>query len=73
MVKAVRTTTPDPDWNDRDWTLELPPNVRSFQLVDKEFPRSATLRQKFGDLEFEAYRSLGYAATHSALRSAAWI
>ena len=73
VVKAVRTTPPDPDWNDRDWTLELPPNVRSFQLVDKEFPRSATLRQKFGDLEFEAYRSLGYAATHSSLRAAEWI
>ncbi|WP_372729829.1 hypothetical protein [Nocardioides sp.] len=72
VVKAVRTEPPDADSNDRDWSAELPPNVRSFQLVTKDFPRSSTARQKFGDLEFEAYRALGYAATVSSVEAAGW-
>lgn len=56
-----------------DWNAQLPPNVQSFQLITKDFPRSSTARQKFGDLEFEAYRGLGYACTHQALVGANWI
>ena len=51
----------------------LPPNVQSFGLVNADFPRSSTLRQKFGDLEFEAYRGLGYASTRTALVAAGWV
>ncbi len=73
VVKAVRTELPGADSNDLDWSDQLPPNVQSFQLVNKDFPRSSTARQKFGDLEFEAYRSLGYAATLTSLQSASWV
>ena len=74
VVKAVRTEPPEPDSTriDRWWKL-LPPNVQSFSLVNADFPRSSTLRQKFGDLEFEAYRGLGYAATRTALEAAGWV
>ncbi len=70
VVKAVRTDPPPADGptaGRTDWYAKLPPNVHSFQMVRKDFPRASTARQKFGDLEFEAYRSLGYAATAAAL------
>ena len=71
VCKAVRT--PDPSKSeDLRWWDQLPPNVQSFQLVHKEFPRSSTARQKFGDLEFEAYRGLGFASVASALQAAGW-
>jgi hypothetical protein len=74
VVKAVRTAVPadlEADTTDPWWDL-LPPNVQSFQLVHADFPRSSTARQKFGDLEFEAYRGLGFAATIAALDAAGW-
>jgi hypothetical protein len=74
VVKAVRTAVPadlEADTIDPWWDL-LPPNVQSFQLVHADFPRSSTARQKFGDLEFEAYRGLGFAATIAALDAAGW-
>lgn len=67
VVKAVRV---DPD--DEAWWPRLPPNVQSFLLGHPDFPRSSTGRQKFGDLEFEAYRALGHVATHSAIATARW-
>ncbi|MEO5652578.1 MAG: hypothetical protein ABIN79_04580 [Marmoricola sp.] len=71
VCKAVRT--PDPTLtDDTRWWDQLPPNVQSFQLVNKEFPRSSTARQKFGDIEFEAYRGLGFACVTSALQAAGW-
>ena len=71
VCKAVRT--PDPTVTDKtQWWDQLPPNVQSFQLVHKDFPRSSTARQKFGDLEFEAYRGLGFASVASALQAAGW-
>ncbi len=71
VCKAVRT--PDPtDAQKSRWWDQLPPNVQSFQLVHKDFPRSSTARQKFGDLEFEAYRGLGFASVASALQAAGW-
>ncbi len=74
VVKAVRVEPPAADAGAApDWTAPLPPNVSSFQLVNKDFPRASTARQKFGDLEFEAYRGLGYAATHAALVAAGWV
>ena len=75
VVKAVRVEPPaaDAPGTPTDWTAPLPPNVQSFQLVNKDFPRASTARQKFGDLEFEAYRGLGYAATHAALSSVGWV
>ena len=75
VVKAVRVSAPAPDAaaGTVDWTAPLPPNVQSFQLTHKDFPRASTARQKFGDLEFEAYRGLGYAATRAALLSAGWV
>lgn len=73
VVKAVRTGPPAEDSDETDWWSVLPPNVQSFGLVNADFPRSSTLRQKFGDLEFEAYRGLGYASTRTALVAAGWV
>jgi hypothetical protein len=70
VVKAVRTGPPAA--GGRDWLAELPPNVVSFQLVHQDFPRASTARQRFGDLEFEAYRAFGYAATRCAMMAAGW-
>lgn len=78
VVKAVRVelpgTTPSAPGaaegtaeGTADWSQCLPPDVVSFQLTHKDFPRSSTGRQKFGDLEFEAYRSFGYAITAASL------
>jgi hypothetical protein len=55
-----------------DWYAVLPPDVQSFSAVSRDFPRASTARQRFGDLEFEAYRSLGYAATSTSLARAGW-
>jgi hypothetical protein len=57
VVKAILPTELD----------ELPETVRSFALTHDDFPRSATTRQDFGDLEFEAYRAFGEYATRQAL------
>ncbi len=73
VVKAVRTGPPAEDSDETDWWSVLPPNVQSFGLVNADFPRSSTLRQKFGDLEFEAYRGLGYSSTRTALVAAGWV
>jgi hypothetical protein len=73
VVKSVRVEPLAAGATAKDWNAVLPPNVQSFQLTTKDFPRSSTARQKFGDLEFEAYRGLGYACTHQALVAAAWI
>jgi hypothetical protein len=73
VVKAVRTGPPKEKSEETDWWSVLPPNVQSFGLVNADFPRSSTLRQKFGDLEFEAYRGLGYASTRTALVAAGWV
>ncbi|HEX6151869.1 hypothetical protein [Nocardioides sp.] len=73
VVKAVRTGPPSEESDETDWWSVLPPNVQSFGLVNADFPRSSTLRQKFGDLEFEAYRGLGYASTRTALVAAGWV
>ncbi|MBA2953863.1 hypothetical protein GON03_05990 [Nocardioides sp. MAH-18] len=75
VVKAVRVEVPGtaPAGSEGagggsvDWSHTLPPDVVSFQLTHKDFPRSSTGRQKFGDLEFEAYRSFGYAVTAASL------
>jgi hypothetical protein len=72
VVKAIRTPDGSAEPHDTTWWDQLPPNVQSFQLVHKDFPRSSTARQKFGDLEFEAYRGLGFAAAGSALKAAGW-
>ncbi len=71
VCKAIRTQDPS-GTKDTEWWDQLPPNVQSFQLVHKDFPRSSTARQKFGDLEFEAYRGLGFASVASALAAARW-
>ena len=73
VVKAVRTMPPPAGATGTDWWAVLPPNVQSFSLVNADFPRSSTLRQKFGDLEFEAYRGLGYACTRTAMTAAGWV
>ncbi len=73
VVKAVRTGPPQEARAERNWWQVLPANVQSFQLVNADFPRSSTTRQRFGDLEFEAYRGLGYASTRAALLAARWI
>ncbi|CAN7245304.1 hypothetical protein LJR027_000911 [Terrabacter sp. LjRoot27] len=52
VVKAVRPTDLS--------AVELPEAVRSFAMSHSDFPRAATTRQDFGDLEFEAYRQLGW-------------
>jgi hypothetical protein len=56
-----------PDW----WAL-LPPDVQTFQAQHADFPRAATPRQNFGDLEFEAYRAYAHAATTAAFAAAGW-
>jgi hypothetical protein len=71
VVKAIRVEASGE--GGVDWNSRLPPNVSSFQMVTKDFPRAATTRQKFGDLEFEAYRGLGYSATRLALEAAGWV
>ena len=74
VVKAIRVEPPDPaSAQEVDWNAHLPPNVASFQLVTRDFPRAPTTRQKFGDLEFEAYRGLGYSAVRQSLEAAAWV
>jgi hypothetical protein len=59
VVKAVRPTDIA--------TSELPDSVKSFALAHEDFPRASTSRQDFGDLEFEAYRTLGEWCTGKAL------
>lgn len=71
-VKAVRVEKPK-DGEDAEWWDALPSDIQAFQKMHKDFPRASTTRQKFGDLEFEAYRQLGYVATTIALESAGWI
>ena len=61
VVKAV---LPARAWS----TADLPDSVVAFAATHVDFPRSATTRQDFGDLEFEAYRMLGEWATAQALR-----
>jgi hypothetical protein len=57
VVKAVRPTS-----------LEgLPEPVRAFAATHPDFPRAATTRQDFGDIEFEAYRALGEFSTRKGL------
>lgn len=73
VVKSVRVEPPSGETTETDWSQLLRPNVQSFQLVHKDFPRAPTTRQKFGDLEFEAYRGLGFAATAEALRRVGWV
>ncbi|KQU67572.1 hypothetical protein [Phycicoccus sp. Root101] len=73
VVKSVRVEPPAAGATGVDWNAALPPNVQSFQINNKDFPRAPTARQKFGDLEFEAYRGLGYAATVTSLRMCHWI
>jgi hypothetical protein len=80
VVKAARIEPPKPgeEPDDRDpeadglWEL-LPPHVQSFLRGHPDFPRASTARQKFGDLEFEAYRALGEVAATSAMRRAGWL
>ncbi len=59
VVKAVRPADVP--------TSVLPDSVRAFALTHPDFPRAATTRQDFGDLEFEAYRMLGQVYTERAL------
>jgi hypothetical protein len=66
VVKAVRVDPADDVWEPR-----LPLNVRSFQRGHPDFPRASTGRQEFGDIEFEAYRELGYFCT-ATRDPAAW-
>lgn len=66
VVKAVRVD-PGPDGTESEWHRRLPEPVKSTQLLRPDFPRSSTVRQRFGDLEFEAYRAYGYAAVSEAL------
>lgn len=66
VVKAVRVD-PETDAVSAQWHRQLPEAVKSTQLLRPEFPRASTVRQRFGDLEFEAYRAYGYAAVSEAL------
>jgi hypothetical protein len=80
VVKAARVEPPKlgqkPEDEDPDalglWE-QLPPNVQSFLRGHADFPRASTARQRFGDLEFEAYRAFGHTATLSALVEAGWV
>ena len=76
VVKAVRVKRPAPDDNDphaeQVWEM-MPPNVQSFLLGHQDFPRASTARQRFGDLEFEAYRAFGHVAALSAMLNAGWV
>jgi hypothetical protein len=56
-----------------DWWAKLPPDVQSFQARHADFPRAPTGRQRFGDLEFEAYRAFGFAAVTEAFRILNWV
>lgn len=67
VIKAVRVEAGTVE-GDIDWHRRLPEPVKSTQLLRPDFPRSSTARQRFGDLEFEAYRAFGYAAVSEALR-----
>jgi hypothetical protein len=58
--------------NGTDWWAKLPPDVQSFQARHPDFPRASTGRQKFGDLEFEAYRALGFASVTEAIHILEW-
>lgn len=49
-------------------SVVLPEAVRSFAMRHADFPRAATTRQDFGDLEFEAYRQLGWWCATEGLR-----
>ena len=74
VVKAVRVDEPPADKvPDPDWWSALPSDVQAFQTVHSDFPRASTVRQEFGDLEFEAYRQLGYVSTAIALERAGWL
>lgn len=74
VVKAVRVDEPPEDKPEKpDWWQALPSDVQAFQTVHSDFPRASTTRQRFGDLEFEAYRQLGYVATTIALDRAGWL
>lgn len=74
VVKAVRVDEPPADKPaDPDWWRALPSDVQAFQTVHSDFPRASTARQKFGDLEFEAYRQLGYVCATIALEQAGWL
>ena len=68
IVKAVRVGGTEDRDADR-WLEKLPDDVKAFQLTHSDFPRASTARQQFGDLEFEAYRALGYAMTQSSLET----
>jgi hypothetical protein len=59
VVKAVRPSDVA--------ASDLPDSVKTFALTHQDFPRAATNRQDFGDLEFEAYRALGEWCTSQAL------
>jgi uncharacterized membrane protein (DUF485 family) len=75
VVKAVRVEPLEKkDGVDagRDWWAELPPDVQSFQARHADFPRASTSRQKFGDLEFEAYRALGFSTVVEAVKLLGW-
>ena len=75
VVKAVRVEPLDKTDDGEshfDWWAVLPPDVQSFQARHADFPRASTGRQKFGDLEFEAYRALAFAAVTQALRIVEW-
>jgi hypothetical protein len=48
---------------------QLPADVQAFRSRDRSFPRASTGRQDFGDLELEAYRSLGQHLTERALKA----
>lgn len=73
VVKAVRTGPPTEDPDRARWWEMLPPNVQSFSLVNADFPRASTARQRFGDLEFEAYRGLGFTSAWAAMAAAGWL
>ncbi len=57
VVKAVRPAM----------SSEVPESVRAFAAPQAEFPRASTSPQDFGDIEFEAYRTLGEHSTLAAL------
>lgn len=69
VVKAVRVDPPTepPAAGRTDWYRHLPEPVKSIQFLRPDFPRASTARQRFGDLEFEAYRAFGFAAVREAL------
>lgn len=66
VVKAVRVE-PSAAASGTDWHRRLPEPVKSTQFLRPDFPRSSTAKQRFGDLEFEAYRAYGFAAVSEGL------